>query len=259
MRSPPPEGLTWAEEKSSERRDAAARRLQRYFKSKKLQRMWDQTIENLQKQFLDPRAVAAGATDNKWYSNTALAVRNALKQASEVEEGLLYAWNAIAEAVGTCDGLNYDMYTVMCRKLYLAVRVRPLRQNQHVAWTRVHIRCWPPRATAAPLCACAPNPSRVRARLALPPSHHPATTPHLSASQSKLEEGESSIDVSECMENMREDWKEDTDGRPLLSEDLFNRCWFQLADVNTETVDANEYAKWITDTVDVITKLDEGE
>ena len=88
--------------------------------------MWDKTIENLQKQFLDPRAVAAGATDNKWYSNTALAVRNALKQASEVEEALLFAWNAIAEAVGTSDGLNYDMYTVMCRKLYLAVRVPPV-------------------------------------------------------------------------------------------------------------------------------------
>lgn len=45
---------------------------------------------------------------------------------------------------------------------------------------------------------------------------------------SKLEEGDASVDVQECMENMKEDWKEDTEGRPVLSEAQFAKSWFQV-------------------------------
>jgi hypothetical protein len=90
---------------------------------------------------------------------------NSLRQAPEVVEALSSAWTTVCETVGTSDGLCYQMYTVMCRKLYLS---------------------------------------------------------------SKLEEGDAHIDVQECMENMKEDWKEDTDGRPVLSEAQFVKSWFQV-------------------------------
>ena len=45
---------------------------------------------------------------------------------------------------------------------------------------------------------------------------------------SKIDEGDASIDVRECMENMKEDWKEDTEGRPVLSETQFAKSWFQV-------------------------------
>ena len=52
-------------------------------------------------------------------------------------------------------------------------------------------------------------------------------------------------------------WQDDSDGEKYLSEALFKKCFFQLADVSTDTVDADEYGEWTQRTVDVITSVDE--
>jgi hypothetical protein len=53
----------------------AISKLQKFLKRRKVQRTWAKAIEDLREQYLDPRALEAGAADSKWYSNTALAAR----------------------------------------------------------------------------------------------------------------------------------------------------------------------------------------
>ena len=37
----------------------------------------------------------------------------------------------------------------------------------------------------------------------------------------------------------------DSEGTGELAEGLFKSCWFQLADINTNAIDAKEYAEWV--------------
>ena len=61
----------------------------------------------------------------------------------------------------------------------------------------------------------------------------------------KIDDADSEIDPKDCLDTIAEYWADDTGGQSALTEELFKRCWFQLADLNVDTVGADEYAEWL--------------
>ena len=58
----------------------------------------------------------------------------------------------------------------------------------------------------------------------------------------------------EAVEAAHEDWQRDAEGTMALDRDRFCWCWFELADVWTESIEADEYTEFLTRTMDMITK-----
>eukprot|EP00966_Prymnesium_polylepis_P144405 3334504-Prymnesium_polylepis.1 len=54
----------------------------------------------------------------------------------------------------------------------------------------------------------------------------------------KLQADEDDFDPEDCMESLEEDWEDDAAGKDHLTYNDFAASWFQLADLNTEEVDA---------------------
>ena len=50
-------------------------------------------------------------------------------------------------------------------------------------------------------------------------------------------------------EAAEDDWVADSGGGHQLSEEAFKKCWFQLADVHCDRIDAGEYADWIREVI----------
>ena len=44
---------------------------------------------------------------------------------------------------------------------------------------------------------------------------------------------------------MREEWKEDSEGKKGLDRERFDWCWFELADMWTSSMEAEEYAEFL--------------
>ena len=60
------------------------------------------------------------------------------------------------------------------------------------------------------------------------------------------ENSDSKIDPNEFRSGAEDEWLVDSADTPgYLSKDAFMKSWFELADVHTESVDANEYATWL--------------
>ena len=173
-------------------RNEAAKVMQRCWKNKKTS-AGRGPIDMLRSLFMDSRTPQAAA-DSPFYKPAALAIRNSLKTDPDVQKALTEAWDACSTACGSREGLNFDSYAVMCRKLYLA---------------------------------------------------------------GKLDEGDADIDPKDCLENIKEDWKDDAGGAQLLNEDLFRKCWFQLADLNCDSVSSDDYCDWLENAIDTVTYVDE--
>ena len=67
----------------------------------------------------------------------------------------------------------------------------------------------------------------------------------------------------EAAEAAEEEWALDSEGRGCLDREKFDWCWFELADLWTETVDADEYVRFLTTMLGLITttrwvRADEG-
>ena len=67
----------------------------------------------------------------------------------------------------------------------------------------------------------------------------------------------SPLDANDPLELASKDYVADGGGSEALDFDMFCDVWFQLADLHTSSVDANEYAKWIHQTINSLTKEDE--
>ena len=65
----------------------------------------------------------------------------------------------------------------------------------------------------------------------------------------KLKETDAELDVADAEQAAKEDWLADSQGRDEISEEDFKRCWFELADVNTESISAAAYASFVDDVV----------
>ena len=61
---------------------------------------------------------------------------------------------------------------------------------------------------------------------------------------------------SEAVETAEEDWGRDSEGEEGLDKERFCWCWFELADVWTETMEAAEYETFLTRTMSMITTTD---
>ena len=57
----------------------------------------------------------------------------------------------------------------------------------------------------------------------------------------------------------RRSWLADSEGADELNEKQLKDCWFQLADVHTESIDADEYAEWVRDVINTITTMANGD
>ena len=79
-----------------------------------------EAIAKLRGMFIDDRARKAGADTNPLYANAVLASRNALRTDLLVVQALAHFWTNVNLAAGGSNGLNFDQYCVMSRKLYLA-------------------------------------------------------------------------------------------------------------------------------------------
>jgi hypothetical protein len=61
---------------------------------------------------------------------------------------------------------------------------------------------------------------------------------------------------SEAVEIAEEDWGRDSEGEEGLDKDRFCWCWFELADLWTESMEAAEYETFLTRTMSMITTTD---
>ena len=73
----------------------------------------------------------------------------------------------------------------------------------------------------------------------------------------KCLDGDEDISVQDVLEAAEEDWIADSEGGAELSEEAFKHCWFQLADVHVDDIDATEYADWIREIVTEMTMTTE--
>jgi hypothetical protein len=121
--SPP---STEASASEARQMDAAARVLQKSFRSRRARAMFmaltsKENLQRLKGMFLDDRAKKAGAAYNPLYAMGALAQRDALRSHPQVVAALNDAWRLVTAAVGyEGQGLSFDTYAIMSRKLYLA-------------------------------------------------------------------------------------------------------------------------------------------
>ena len=79
--------------------------MQRCWKNKNNRLKWP-SMDMLRALFLDQKAIEAGAADSHWYQPAALAIREALRRAPEVEEALDECWAACTSATGSPGGLS---------------------------------------------------------------------------------------------------------------------------------------------------------
>ena len=107
----------------------AARRLQRFIRSRAARRALrlitsKETIDKLKAMFLDDRAIKAGAASNPMYATGMLSARNQLRMDYHVISTLSRSWDTVRTALGVpdADGLSFDQYREMSRKLYLALQ-----------------------------------------------------------------------------------------------------------------------------------------
>ena len=82
----------------------------------------------------------------------------------------------------------------------------------------------------------------------------------------KIETWDTDLDAGDCIETAFKDWAADTAEAAAeaaaaaagaaagLSRAAFERCWYQLADLNTERIDASECAEWIRQVVGRLTQ-----
>eukprot|EP00966_Prymnesium_polylepis_P291031 6721400-Prymnesium_polylepis.1 len=57
---------------------------------------------------------------------------------------------------------------------------------------------------------------------------------------------EEDFDAHDCLDDVEEDWEDDSGGKHYLGGADFFKCWFQLADLNTKSVSGAEYAGYLT-------------
>ena len=166
----------------------------------------------------------AGAADSKWYTSQALKAREHVRLSAEVDENCNTAYDAIMEA------------------------------SRHWAETE---------AVEAALKQGMPPDSIAAAGEAAVSALAKGLTKDAYAIMarklylmSKLHEDDIDFDTRDMLESAEEDWADDSGGRPVMDKEAFKRCWFQLVDLHTEHINAEDYVEWADDTLETITRVD---
>ena len=101
----------------------AKAKIENVIRNVKFRRQFQEIVEAAREQFFDGRAIAAGAQRGSvFYTDAALVARHQVRLQEDVVEALEKAWKAVSGACGS-SVLTRQMYTTMCRKLYLATRI----------------------------------------------------------------------------------------------------------------------------------------
>eukprot|EP00900_Chrysochromulina_parva_P020096 jgi/Chrpa1/28088/Chrysochromulina_OHIO_Genome00017432-RA len=167
-------------------------------------------VDRARSQFLDDRARAAGAQHGQFYTDAAMVTRAALRVEPAVIEAIDHAWQCIQAA-----RINTAVAAQEQSPGNPAFRIIPLSDpirsgdNDHMSRTayRTMIR-----------------------KLYL--------VTHEMSSDVR-------IDAQEVRTSIDEDWQRDSGGKGKLSRAAFHRCWFELCDLHTRSIEGNEYVRWI--------------
>ena len=206
--------------------EAAAKYIQRRYRGRKIRKLLAMfpSLEQLREIYLDPKARMAGAADSKWYTSQALKAREHVRLSAEVDENCNTAYDAIMEA------------------------------SRHWAETE---------AVEAALKQGMPPDSIAAAGEAAVSALAKGLTKDAYAIMarklylmSKLHEDDIDFDTRDMLESAEEDWADDSGGRPVMDKEAFKRCWFQLVDLHTEHINAEDYVEWADDTLETITRVD---
>jgi len=167
-------------------------------------------VDRARSQFLDDRARAAGAQHGQFYTDAAMVTRAALRVEPAVIEAIDHAWQCIQAA-----RINTAVAAQAQSPGNPAFRIIPLSDpirsgdDDHMSRTayRTMIR-----------------------KLYL--------VTHEMSSDVR-------IDAQEVRTSIDEDWQRDSGGKGKLSRAAFHRCWFELCDLHTRSIEGNEYVRWI--------------
>ena len=181
------------------------------------------SLEKLRSMYIDEKAARAGAADSKWYTSLALAAREHVRQSKEVADFCDEAWTAITQAArhGLGENAKED---AMASGLQMAEVEALAAQARSELDGGLNKEAYVIMARKLYLVA-------------------------------KLQENDDDLDKRDMFETAEDDWEDDTQGALLLTEAAFKRCWFQLVDLYTENINAEEYAQWASDTLNTITRV----
>ena len=60
-----------------------------------------------------------------------------------------------------------------------------------------------------------------------------------------------------ALNKAREDWVRDSEGKTGLDKERFTRCWFELADMYTDSIEPRVYVEFLTSTMRDLTRVNE--
>ena len=199
-----------------------AKYIQRKWRSRKLRRLLASfpSVEQLRSLYMDKKAEAAGAAGSKWYTGLALAAREHVRMSEEVSQCCERAWQAVME----------------CTRIWAAAEARK-------------------KAAAE-----GPAAAELAAQQALAELANGLTKPAYTIMMrklylmSKLRDGETDFNMRDFLNTTEEDWIDDAGpDATVLDEAGFKRAWFQLIDLHTESISADDYVKWATQCLEDIT------
>lgn len=205
--------------------DDCVKYIQRKWKSRKFRKMFANfpSLEQLRAIYLDPKAEAAGAAGSKWYTSLALAAREHVRMSEEVSQCVKKAWDAIRQSAVR----------------FAEKKVREIGAACESSAEELE------RSVSAARAALAEGITR---------EAYDVMSQKLYL-LSKASDGDGDIDPSDMVETAQEDWEADAGGADVLTREAFERCWFQLIDLHTESLSAEDYAKWSDRTVELITEV----
>lgn len=202
-----------------------AKYIQRKWKSRKLRRLLASfpSVEQLRSLYMDKKAEAAGAAGSKWYTGLALAAREHVRMSEEVSQCCERAWQAVME----------------CSRIWAAAEARKKAAADGPA--------------ASELAA-----QQALAELANGLTKHAYTIMMRKLYLlTKLRDGETDFNMRDFLNTTEEDWIDDAGpDATVLDGAGFKRAWFQLIDLHTESISADDYVKWATECLEDITVLD---
>jgi hypothetical protein len=149
----------------------AVAKLRNWLRRRKARRAFLSIIQAAKERFLDERALRAGASGTKWYTMTAMTIREALASDVTVKQRLHEAWTHILEACGVPPEMTFiskEQYVTLYRKVYLAVKLRVrCRSARDICFS--HPRAHPSAALSASVrpWRVPPPSAHVRGRRAL--------------------------------------------------------------------------------------------
>ena len=205
--------------------------LENAIRSRRLRRLWPD-MEKLQSRYMDQAALAAGAGSNPLYSNFALAVREGLRFAPEVQQALSHAWLVCTSAAGTTAAPSGTRWTNAGTKQppHAVQLTNPSLESAlgqgHLDFTSAQLQNFgvPPLRPDHYVKA---GEAYFMPAATLPRDDYEAMTRKLYLAI-MLDDEDVGVDPLDCAATRDNDWAEDSEGKEELTEAAFHKAWFQV-------------------------------